>query len=47
MTEQQVEREVVVVDAGQSVLVVVPAHPAAPVTRHQMRGHLHPHHPDH
>jgi len=46
-TEQQVEREVVVVDDGQGVLLVAPAHPAAPVTRHQMRGHPHPHHPDH
>ena len=46
-TKPEVEWEEVVVDDGQGVLVVVPAHPAAPVTRHQMRGHLHPHHPDH
>jgi len=46
-TEQQVGREVVVVDDGQGVLVVVLAHPAAPVTHYQMRGHPHPHHPDH
>jgi len=34
-------------DDGQGVLVVVLAHPAAPVTRHQMRSHPHPHHADH
>jgi len=47
-TEPQVEREVVVVvDDGQGVLVVGLALPAAPVTHHLMRGHPHPHHPDH
>jgi len=44
-TEPQVEREVVVVDDGQGVLVGALAHFAVPVTRHQMRGHPHPHHP--
>ena len=39
------EREVVVVDDGQGVLVGALAHFAVPVTRHQMRGHPHPHHP--
>jgi len=47
LTELQVEWKVVVVDDGQGVWVVVLAHPAAPVTRHWMRGHSHPHHPDH
>jgi len=44
---QQGERKVVVVDDRQGVLVVAPAHPVAPVTRHQMRAHPHPHHADH
>jgi len=46
-TKPEVEWEEVVVDDGQGVLVVVLACPAASVTRHRMRGHPHPYHPDH